>query len=50
MKKVDLLKLVGANLDVSLRVMKQTLPLLSQIKMKTNNNDIILGKWHKAKK
>ncbi len=49
MTKVDLLKLVGANLDVSLRVMKQTLPLLPKIKMKTNNNDIILGKWHKKK-
>ena len=49
MKKVDLLKLVGANLDVSFRVAKQILPLLPKIKMKTNNNDIILGKWHKKK-
>ncbi len=49
MKIVDTIKLVGANLEVSTKVMKQVLPLLPKIKMKTKNNDIILGKWHKRK-
>ena len=48
--EVKLLRLLGANLEVSTKVMKQVLPLLPKIKMKTKNNDIILGKWHKAKK
>ena len=50
MNKVLELRLVGASLVTSAVVMKNVLPLLSQVKMKTKNNDIILGKWHKAKR
>jgi hypothetical protein len=44
---VATLRLVGANLISSIIVLKSTLPHLPQIKVKTKNNSIILGKWHK---
>ena len=43
------LRFVGASLVTSMEVMKTVLPLLSNTKIRTNNNDIIRGKWHKKK-
>ncbi len=43
------LRFVGASLVTSMVVMKSILPLLSNTKIRTKNNDIIRGKWHKKK-
>jgi len=43
------LRLVGASLVTSMVVMKSFLPMLSNTKIKTKNNDIIRGKWHKKR-
>jgi hypothetical protein len=42
-------KLVGSGIIVGFANLKQILPILSEIKVKTKNNSIILGKWHKKK-
>jgi len=41
--------LLGAAIGVGFTNMKLVLPHLSSIKVKTNNNAIILGKWHKRR-
>ena len=43
------LRFVGASLVTSMVVMKTVLPLLSNTKIRTKNNDIIRGKWHKKR-
>ncbi len=38
---------VGKEIEVGFVNMKLVLPHFSKIKVKTKNNDIIRGKWHK---
>lgn len=41
--------LVGMAIGVGFQNLKAILPYISAFKIKTPNNDIILGKWHKKK-
>ena len=49
-EKVATLRLVGGAIHTSFMAMKGTLQYFTEIKVKTKNNDIILGKWHKRKR
>ena len=42
-------ELVGVNMMMGFINLKQILPLISDLKIKTKHNDIIRGKWHKKK-
>jgi len=41
--------LVGVAISVGFQSLKSILPYISAFKIKTPNNDIILGKWHKKR-
>lgn len=49
-EKLATIRLVGAAINTGFTVMKSTLLYFTEIKVKTKNNDIILGKWHKRKR
>ncbi len=42
-------ELIGTRMLIGFINFKQILPALGSIKLKTKNNDIIRGKWHKMK-
>jgi|TARA_R100000479_G_scaffold174062_2_gene121510 hypothetical protein len=42
-------ELVGVNMMVGFVNLKEILPIINQVKVKTKNNDIIRGKWHKKR-
>ena len=42
-------ELVGWNMMVGFVNLKEILPIINQVKIKTKHNDIIRGKWHKKR-
>ena len=42
-------ELVGLNMMVGFINLKEILPIINQVKVKTKHNDIIRGKWHKKR-
>ncbi len=43
-------KLQGDMIALGFQAFKQVLPAITKYKVKTENNQFILGKWHNAKK
>ena len=43
-------ELLGTKMIGMLKLMKQSLPMISVIKMKTKNNKVVLGQYYKRKK
>jgi len=43
-------KLKGEMISLAYASLKDVLPAITRYKVKTNSNDIILGKWQKRKK